>query len=88
MVQWLGFGAFTAQGLDSIPGWGTGILQAIQPGQRKRKKELESDPIYDGLPLLITALNRGVCKVLWEPQGREQDSLGDAQRRLHEEYLF
>ena len=29
MVQWLGFQASTAAGVDSIPGWGTKILQAV-----------------------------------------------------------
>ena len=28
MVLWLGLCAFTTKGLDSIPGWGTKILQA------------------------------------------------------------
>ena len=28
VVQWLGLGAFTAKGLDSIPGQGTKIPQA------------------------------------------------------------
>ena len=26
--QWLGLGAFTAEDLDSVPGWGTKIPQA------------------------------------------------------------
>ena len=28
-VQWLGLGAFTAEGTGSIPGWGTKKLQAV-----------------------------------------------------------
>ena len=32
-VQWLGLHAFTAEGPDSIPGWGTKIQQAMQRGQ-------------------------------------------------------
>ena len=35
-VQWLGFHAFTADGMDSIPGWGTKILKTVQCGQRKK----------------------------------------------------
>ena len=31
VVQWLGFRAFTVRGLDSIPGRGTKIPQALQP---------------------------------------------------------
>ena len=33
VVQWLGLRAFTAKGLDSIPGSGTKILQATWCGQ-------------------------------------------------------
>ena len=29
VVQWIGLHIFTAKGLDSIPGWGTKILQAM-----------------------------------------------------------
>ena len=32
-VPWLGLRAFTAEGLGSIPGWGTEILQAMWRGQ-------------------------------------------------------
>ena len=38
MVQWLELSAFTTEGLDSIPKWGTRILQALQHGQIKKKK--------------------------------------------------
>ena len=34
VVQWLGFRAFTAKGLDSVPGRGTKILQATLCGQK------------------------------------------------------
>ena len=34
VVQWLGFRAFTAEGLGSIPGQGTKIPQAVQRGQK------------------------------------------------------
>ena len=34
MVQWLGLRALTAEGLDSIPGWGTKIPQS----QKKKTK--------------------------------------------------
>ena len=30
-IQWLGLCSFTAKGSDSIPGWGTKILQAVGP---------------------------------------------------------
>ena len=30
VVQWLGLGTFTTEGLGSIPGWGTKILKAMQ----------------------------------------------------------
>ena len=38
MVQWLGVCAFTLEGLGSIPGQGTKILQEVQCGQKKKKK--------------------------------------------------
>ena len=35
MVQWLGFCTFTAEGLDSVLGWGTNkILQAMWPKKK------------------------------------------------------
>ena len=40
-VQWLGLQALTAKGAGSIPGQGTKILQATQPGQKKKKKRLD-----------------------------------------------
>ena len=35
-VQWLGLHSFTAEGLDSISGWGTKILQATRHSQKKK----------------------------------------------------
>ena len=35
--QWLGLGTLTAEGLGSIPGWGTKILQTVPCGQEKNK---------------------------------------------------
>ena len=40
-VLWLGLWAFTAEGLGSIPGWGTRISQAVWHGQKKKKREKE-----------------------------------------------
>ena len=34
MVQWLGLYSFTAEGVGSIPGWGTKILQAVWCSQK------------------------------------------------------
>ena len=42
MIQWLGLGAFTAEGTGSIPGWRTKIPQAAWCGQKK-KKNLEKE---------------------------------------------
>ena len=38
-IRWqgLGLGTFTAEGLGSIPGWGTKILQTVPCGQEKIK---------------------------------------------------
>ena len=33
VIQWLGYGTFTAEGPGSVPGWGTEILQAAWHGQ-------------------------------------------------------
>ena len=38
-VQWLGLCALTAEGLGSIPGWGTKIPHAAQRDQKKRRKK-------------------------------------------------
>ena len=43
MVQWLGPGAFSAEGPGSILGWGTNILQAVWSSQRGEKKERERE---------------------------------------------
>ena len=40
MVQWLGLCAFTAVGLDSIPGQGTKIQQAAQPSQKNNNNKI------------------------------------------------
>ena len=34
VAQWLGLCTFTVEGLCSIPGWGTKILQVIQCSQK------------------------------------------------------
>ena len=39
MIQWLRFHAFTAEGLGSIPGWGTKILQAARGAAKKEDTE-------------------------------------------------
>ena len=39
MVQWLGLCAFTAEGMGSVPGQGTKILQAMQLAAAKKKKK-------------------------------------------------
>ena len=37
-VQWLGLHALTAEGTDSVPGWGTKIPQAaVQPKEKKKE---------------------------------------------------
>lgn len=33
----LGLDAFTAEGPESVPGWGTKIVQAVQQNQKKKK---------------------------------------------------
>ena len=38
-VQWLGLCAFIAEGVGSIPGRGTKILQAARCGQKRKKKK-------------------------------------------------
>ena len=38
-VQWLGLGAYTAEGTGLIRGWGTEILQAMQHAQKRKKKK-------------------------------------------------
>ena len=38
-IQWLGLGAFTADGPGSIPGQGTKIPQAVRHGQKTKTKQ-------------------------------------------------
>ena len=38
-VQWLGLQPLTAQGLGSIPGWGTKIPQATRCGQKQQQQK-------------------------------------------------
>ena len=43
MIQWLGYGTFTAKGADSIPGQGTKIRKpwgAAQTKQNKNTKQM------------------------------------------------
>ena len=40
MVQWLGLHTVTAEGMGSIPGQGTKILQAVQCGQNKQTNKV------------------------------------------------
>ena len=39
VVQWLGLGAFTVMGPDTIPGRETKILQGLRLGQKKKEKK-------------------------------------------------
>ena len=45
VVQWLELGAFTAEGLCSIPGWGAKIPQAEWPKKRKKEKGKKKTPL-------------------------------------------
>ena len=47
MVQWLGLQASNAEDVGSIPGQGTGILQALQHSQKKKKKSCSSGKLLD-----------------------------------------
>ena len=40
-VQWSGLHAFTAKGLNSVPGWGTKILQGAQLEKKKKERKKE-----------------------------------------------
>ena len=44
VVQWLGLSTFTVVTLGSILGWGTKILQVVQPTEKKKKEGEGSDP--------------------------------------------
>ena len=43
-VQWSGPCTFTAEGMGSIPGWGTKILQALRCGQKYKQQAKQKDP--------------------------------------------
>ena len=49
-VQWLGLSAFTAQGLGSVPCWGTKTLQAAWRGPKKQKQK-QTNYVYSGLAI-------------------------------------
>ena len=40
MVQWLELHAFTSDGPESIPGWGTKIPQGADAAKKKKKKKI------------------------------------------------
>ena len=62
MVKWLGLGAFTAVGPDSIPGWGTKILQATQCSQtNKQTKQNKTHHNYLHAILTYWALTENIC---------------------------
>ena len=44
VVQWLRLCAFTAKGLGSIPGWGTKIPHAVEPGREKKAQDNDCKP--------------------------------------------
>ena len=46
LVQWLGFGAFTAVAPGSISGWETKILRAVQRDQKKKKKKKSTENFF------------------------------------------
>ena len=52
VVQWLTLDAFTAGAPDSIPGWGSKILQHVPHGQKKKTLALSqwSKPLDDLYP--------------------------------------
>ena len=50
MVQWLGPGAFTAGGLESIPGQGTKIPQATWHDQQQKQSGKRSPADGPGQP--------------------------------------
>ena len=73
MVQWLGLGAFTAEGRSSIPGWGTKILQAVQHGQKEKKKKVKLAVEQPGdLEALLCQTPRGAGGKPQEGRGRGQ----------------
>ena len=49
VTQWLGLCAFTAEGLGSIPGQGTKILQALRPKNKKVIRAICCGDLWIGL---------------------------------------
>ena len=68
MVQWLGLSALTAEGLGSIPGWGTKMPQAVQPKKKKERNKNKEIPICREYPSLwrqvLLKMNTGPCNNL------------------------
>ena len=48
-VQWIGLWASTAGNMVLIPGQGTKILQAVQHGQKKKKKQLKNKVVQPSI---------------------------------------
>ena len=68
-VQWLRLGAFTAVGLDSIPGWGTKILQATWRGKNKTKLKIlvhRASLVAQWLRICLPMQGTRVRALVWE----------------------
>ena len=63
-VQWLGLHAFIAEGLTSIPVWGTKILQAVRHGQAETEtRRSPRDPELELKKMKYCGLNGGPQKM-------------------------
>ena len=56
VVQWLGLCTFTAQGLISLPGWGSEIPQDRQCRPKKERRKRTRKPALPGPPLPTRAM--------------------------------
>ena len=56
MVQRLGFGTFTAEGLGSILSQGPEILQAVRCGKKKKKKKKKGKKILHTIKKIFFCL--------------------------------
>ena len=61
MVQWLGLHAFTAEGMGSIPGRGTKILQATWAATKKKKEKKKRRSMHPDEHRLVRKEAQGFC---------------------------
>ena len=64
VVQWLGLYTSTAEGVGSIPGWGTKIPRAVGSQKKKKKKERKKAYVFSAMLFPPGGFLLGILKYL------------------------